>query len=116
MAQLFSAEQLKAFDGSKAPGAPIYLSVCGLVYDVTKGAEFYGPGQPYSVFAGKEVSRCLGKMEIDDKEANAGWANLNDEHKECLQQWEARFKQKYPCVGTFSKDGGFEARALLFEP
>lgn len=112
--QTFSADALAAMNGED--GRPIYLSVKGIVYDVTKGADFYGPGKGYGVFAGKEVSRCLGKMEVNDKEANAGWRNLSEEHVKTLNEWEARFVAKYPVVGKFEADPHFEMRGVAFDP
>lgn len=110
----FDAETLATKAG--ADGGPIYLSVKGRVFDVTKGADFYGPGKGYGVFAGKEVSRCLGKMEVNDKESNAGWRNLSAEHMETLNDWEGRFVAKYPVVGVFQPDPHFEMRGVAFDP
>lgn len=114
MSETFTAESLAEFNGEN--GRPIYISVKCVVYDVTKGADFYGPGKSYGVFAGKEVSRCLGKMEVNDKEANAGWRNLTEEHMTTLADWEGRYKAKYPVVGTFAPDPHFELRGVEFEP
>lgn len=114
MTEQFNAEALAAYTG--ADGGSIYVSVKGVVYDVTKGADFYGPGKSYGVFAGKDVSRCLGKMEVNDKEANAGWRNLNEEHMSQLNDWAERFQKKYPVVGTFQPDAHFEVRGVSFEP
>ena len=57
----FTAQELEEF-GSGLDGTPIYLSVFGRVYDVSKGSKFYGDGASYSMFAGKDVTRalCLG--------------------------------------------------------
>jgi membrane-associated progesterone receptor component len=108
------AETLAAFNGCN--GQPIYLSVKNIVYDVSAGRDFYGPGKPYGVFAGKEVSRCLAKMQINDAEANASWRTLNDEHKATLGEWEAKIRAKYPIAGAFQPDPHYEARGALLEP
>ncbi len=57
----FTAQELEEF-GSGLDGSPIYLSVFGRVYDVSKGSKFYREGASYSMFAGKDVTRalCLG--------------------------------------------------------
>eukprot|EP00658_Telonema_sp_P-2_P012797 TRINITY_DN14871_c0_g1_i1.p2 TRINITY_DN14871_c0_g1~~TRINITY_DN14871_c0_g1_i1.p2 ORF type:complete len:136 (+),score=44.55 TRINITY_DN14871_c0_g1_i1:92-499(+) len=110
----FTAEELAPFDGSE--GKPLYLSVMGVVFDVSAGGDFYGPGKAYGVFAGKEVSRCLGKMDISDKESNAGWRNLNEEHMKVLQDWKNRYDTKYPVVGTFQPDPHFEMRGVQLDP
>ena len=33
--------------------SPIYIAIDGIVLDVTKGREYYGPGSGYNVFAGR---------------------------------------------------------------
>lgn len=109
----FTAESLSSHNG--VIESTIYISVKGVVYDCTSGADFYGEGQSYHVFAGKEVSRCLAKMIIGDDEANAGWNHLTEEHLESLASWEAHYKSKYPRIGIFTPDPGFLERAMRFE-
>eukprot|EP00796_Vickermania_ingenoplastis_P006631 gene6631-4751_t len=104
-AQSCGLTDLAQFDGRGEN--PIYISVKGIVYDCSTGEDFYGEGKAYAVFAGKEVSRCLAKMIIGDEEANAGWNNLTEEHIDCLNSWIAKYKEKYPVVGTFMPDPGF---------
>jgi membrane-associated progesterone receptor component len=111
----FTAEELTEFCG-QTEDTPIYISVRFNVYDVSKGRDFYGPGSGYHVFAGQEASRALGKMQISDAEANAGWANLTPEHLKILVDWEKKYIEKYPIVGTFVPDAEFEARGATFEP
>ncbi len=108
------AEMLATFNGVK--GQPIYISIKNIVYDVSAGSDFYGPGKPYGVFAGKEVSRCLGKMQISDAEANCSWRSLGDEHKETLGEWEAKIRSKYPIAGAFAPDANYETRGAMLEP
>ena len=47
-----TVDELAQHDGSD-PSKALYVSVRGKVYDMTAGRSFYGPGGPYSVFAGK---------------------------------------------------------------
>lgn len=110
----FTAKDLARFTGEN--GKPIYVSVKNKVYDCTGGAAFYGPGKAYAVFAGRECSRCLGKMLISDEEANANWDDLSPEHMQTLNEWEAKFGSKYPVVGTFEPDDEFFARQKRFTP
>ena len=55
----FTAQELEEFGSGKDDGSPIYLSVFGRVYDVSKGEKFYGQDASYSMFAGKDVTRAL---------------------------------------------------------
>lgn len=53
----FTLEELHRYDG-KELGLPVYVAVKGMVFDVTAGAaKFYGPGKPYSKFAGRDITR-----------------------------------------------------------
>ena len=114
MSEEFNAETLAPFTG--VDGRAIYVSLKCVVYDVSAGVNFYGPGAPYAFFAGKEVSRCLGKMEMDETEANAGWRNLSEEHMQTLNDWETKYKAKYPVVGTYKTDPHFEIRGMELAP
>lgn len=50
--KLFTNEKLSQFDGSTRD--QLYLSILGIVYDVTKGRKHYGPGETYHAFVGKD--------------------------------------------------------------
>lgn len=56
--KIFTREELKKFDGTDS-SLPIYLALDGLVYNVTVGREFYGPGGHYHYLAGKDYSWLL---------------------------------------------------------
>jgi predicted heme/steroid binding protein len=51
-------EELEEMDGFD--GAPLYLSIKGRVYDVTAGIKFYGEGNDYHDWVGKDASRSFG--------------------------------------------------------
>ena len=42
MASNISIDQLSSYRGEE--GRPCYVAIKGIVYDVTSGMEFYGPG------------------------------------------------------------------------
>ncbi|KAK9817230.1 hypothetical protein WJX72_011430 [[Myrmecia] bisecta] len=91
-------DQLKAFDGSKPEGT-IYISVKGVIYDVTSGSDFYGPGSGYHIFAGKEASRALALMSLKQEDCTGNLEGLTEAQLETLASWEAKFALKYQVVG-----------------
>ncbi|KJY01251.1 cytochrome b5-like Heme/Steroid binding domain-containing protein [Zymoseptoria brevis] len=48
--------QLLKYDG-RDPSLPVYLALNSTIYDVTAGRLVYGPGGPYSFFAGRDATR-----------------------------------------------------------
>jgi membrane-associated progesterone receptor component len=55
--------QLAAFTGADGV-SPIYICLSGVIYDVSSGRDFYGPGGNYHVFAGRDASQPLATMDI----------------------------------------------------
>ena len=92
----------------------IFIGVKGVIYNVSP--QWYGPGSPYNVFAGREASRHLGKIIVGSDEANADWTTLSPEHITSLGEWEDRFKSKYTPVGWFVPDADYYERAKQFTP
>ncbi|EPY34796.1 hypothetical protein STCU_01306 [Strigomonas culicis] len=99
----FTKEELAEYDGVKKE--QIFISLKRKVYEVAP--HFYGPGQSYHVFAGKEASRCLAKSQLNDAEANKYWVDCNDEELETLNEYVDLFESKYPVVGWFVPDNSF---------
>ncbi|EJD43955.1 cytochrome b5 [Auricularia subglabra TFB-10046 SS5] len=48
-------------------GARILLAIKGMVFDVTAGGSFYGPGGAYGNFSGRDASRGMAKQSFDDE-------------------------------------------------
>lgn len=107
--KIFRLDELAKYNGTSKPdardGNPIYISVCGIVYDVSShptGREFYGPDGPYHVFAGSDATVALATMSLDKAVLNsADWKNgdLNDAQQQTLSEWIVKFKSKYDVVG-----------------
>lgn len=94
----FTAASLRPFDGTA--GKPVYLALCGVVYDVTAGAAFYGPGGGYAMLGGRDASRALAKMSLDASDVERpGVDDLNDKEKAALESWCSKMQEKYPVVG-----------------
>lgn len=103
----FTIAQLKKFNGAMDKQMdevkPLYLSLGGTVFDVTSGSEYYGPGGPYEMFAGRECGVALAKMSFEEKHMDdvAGCAKLNFGEKDSLQGWIEKFRHLkcYPVMG-----------------
>lgn len=59
------SKKLLASSDGKDPSKPILVAIEGTVFDVSAGAEHYGPGGSYHVFAGKEIARYLAKNKLN---------------------------------------------------
>lgn len=108
--QTFTPRTLLPNNGTN--GAPVYLAVRGRVFDVTSGRQFYGPGGPYSNFAGRDASRGLAHGSFDEdmltKDLDGPLdtlSDLDDDQKEALKGWEERFQEKYLVVGKLVAAG-----------
>uniref|UniRef100_A0ACD5XPL8 Uncharacterized protein n=1 Tax=Avena sativa TaxID=4498 RepID=A0ACD5XPL8_AVESA len=91
-------EQLRVYDG-KDPAKSILIAIRGKVYDVSRGRLFYGPQGPYSLFAGRDASRALALMSFDLNDLTGDLEGLSPDELEVLQDWEEKFKERYPVVG-----------------
>ena len=101
----YTAEELEEF-GDGLDGRPILLSLFGRVYDVSKGAKYYGAEGNYHMFAGNDVTyslstgcktpSCIGKAtdELTEKELLEGKRWLSFFH----------LHDKYPLVGIMETD------------
>lgn len=93
--------ELSKFDGHDT-ATPLYLGCGGLVFDVSSARGFYGPGAPYGVFAGKDGSRGLARMEI--QYTNASIDDLTGEQQVTLDEWTAKYKSKYDIIARIVDD------------
>lgn len=90
-------DQLMKYDG-KDPSLPILLAIRGVIFDVTKGKDYYGPDGVYP-FAGRECARALAKMSTDIKDCVSDVQDCSLAEMDALRDWEARFQSKYIVVG-----------------
>lgn len=94
----YARSELAAYDGSD-PGKPLLIGIRGHVYDVTRGRDFYGPGGPYGMFAGKDCTRALAKVSFDADLFTADLSGLDRDELDKLEEWIEMFEGKYRRVG-----------------
>jgi predicted heme/steroid binding protein len=120
--RVFGAEELRAYDGNHArTEGKVYLAVCGLVYDMSAGAKYYGPGGPYGTLAGHDATLCLAKHSLAPALRDAPWsaeqgaaAPLSPEEEGTLANFLKTFA-KYPIVGRLALcAGGSTIRAFEY--
>lgn len=131
--RVFTVDELAWYDGVKNSAAArktstrsatehplpeyddmIFVGVKGVVYSVS--AEWYGTDSPYHAFTGRDSSRHLGKVVVGNTEANCDWSTMDKAHLKALDEWDAKFKSKYPVVGTVKFGADFHTKAAAFEP
>ncbi|CDW83247.1 progesterone binding protein [Stylonychia lemnae] len=99
---MMTFEELAKFDGIQSE--KVYMALKGQVYDVS-GSDFYKPGGPYHVFAGKDASVGLAIMskepEFTDPKKHS-WKDLAEADKIILDNWVTKLSQKYPLVGILA--------------
>merc|ERR1711975_54047 len=72
------------------------------VLDVSEGAEFYGPGAPYHVFAGKCCSRAMSLMSLEQTDCHGDMSAATAKEWDVLDNWYTKLSDKYPTVGWLS--------------
>mmetsp|Transcript_31003 Transcript_31003/g.45996 ORF Transcript_31003/g.45996 Transcript_31003/m.45996 type:complete len:216 (-) Transcript_31003:223-870(-) len=103
----YTSAELEEF-GDGYDGRPILISIFGRVYDVSKGAKYYGPeGGTYGSFAGQDVTyalstgcrteECVYDKTVDD---------LSEKDMDEGKRWLSFFHlhDKYPLVGQMEGD------------
>ena len=63
--QNFTLNSLWQYDGKD--GRELYISIGGKVFDCSTGRQFYGPGEPYEMFAGRDISLAAAKFSKEEK-------------------------------------------------
>lgn len=102
--RVISPEELAKATGES--GAPIYIAARGLVFDVSSGESFYGPGGGYHLFAGHNAQRALALMSLKPEDVvNTSLDGLDPKDLKILDEWIEKYYQKYPLIGTLSDAG-----------
>ncbi|XP_076923625.1 membrane steroid-binding protein 2-like [Bidens hawaiensis] len=91
-------EELRPYNGSD-PNKPLLMAIKGKIYDVSRFRMFYGSGGPYALFAGRDASRALALMSFEPSDLTGNIEGLSASELEVLEDWEAKFEEKYVKVG-----------------
>ena len=94
----YALSDLASYDGSD-PTKPLLIGIRGYVYDVTRGRDFYGPGGPYGMFAGRNCTRALAKVSFDEELFTGNIEGLERDELDKLKEWIEMFEGKYRRVG-----------------
>lgn len=85
----------------------ILLSVNGEVFDVTShpsGRGFYGPGRPYSLFAGCDATMALARSKLEPSLLNKFcFDELTEDERQTVAEWILKFRSKYRTVGRLQE-------------
>lgn len=65
----------------------MFCCFVGIVFDVSKKAEVYGPSGSYHIFAGKDGSKGLGLSSLKPEDAISDYSSLSPEHLKVLDDW-----------------------------
>ena len=81
----YSAAELLAFDG--ANDSPILVAILGRVFDVTAGRRFYGHGNSYAHFAGRDATAAFATGAHEGDGLTDDLAGLDDEQLGSVKGW-----------------------------
>lgn len=97
--QDMTLEQLKQYDG-KGPDGRVCMAILGKVYDCTKGRKFYGPGGPYSTFAGRDATRALATFDVNAvTDQYEDYSDLSDSQRSSVEEWQLQLSERYEFIG-----------------
>ncbi|XP_028938296.1 neuferricin [Ornithorhynchus anatinus] len=101
--------------GGRAPG--LFLAVLGRVFDVLPGGGHYGPGRPYSHFAGRDASRAFVTGDFSETGLVDDVSDLSPAQMLTLHNWLLFYEKNYEfvgkLVGRFYGEDGEPTQALV---
>ena len=103
--RIVTKEELARHDGNQTEGV-LWLSIMSKVYDVSKGAEYYGPGAPYHVFVGRDGNVPFLTGVFNEDEAAKPLTELTPHQLYNLETWTSFYdkEEKYPFIGLLDGD------------
>jgi membrane-associated progesterone receptor component len=97
--EYWKESELAEYDGTKNYDGPILFAADGLVLNVYKGRNFYGPGGEYHIFAGRDATRLLARTMVEEETEQDAVKPLTMAERAALAGWMWTFKGKYEVVG-----------------
>ncbi|XP_030746946.1 neuferricin isoform X2 [Sitophilus oryzae] len=94
---LLTAEELSQYDGVHQPF--LYLSILGIIFNVTEGKKHYGVGKQYNFFVGKDASRSFVTGKFNDNDASDDVGGLSLQELQSLNNWLKFYSKDYQEVG-----------------
>ncbi len=111
----FSTTDSSGTASSADPSTRILLAINRQVYDVTSGRNFYGPGGPYAIFAGRDASVGMARQSFDPEvltpldqpiaKLDGAEGGLTPMELGNMREWMAHFAGKYGVVGRLVNEG-----------
>lgn len=95
---LFTEKYIKSFTGEVERNG-LYLVILGHVFDVTKGKRFYGPGENYHAFLGRDASRAFITGDYTEEGLTDHVLDLSYQELKGLKDWLAFYKREYTYKG-----------------
>jgi len=105
--QDLTLEQLRGYNGTESNGR-ILTAIYGDIFDVSRRSDLYGTGGSYSLFAGRDATRALSKMQLTPTLFSGEYddlADLTDNERATARNWHEDFREKYDIVGRLLKPG-----------
>jgi len=96
--KLFTAAELSEYDGASDPNK-LALAIMGEVFDVSKGAKYYGPGKGYHFFCGKDGTRAFVTGEFNKEGLIPDVNGLTGEQMLGIEDWLKFYRKDYQIMG-----------------
>ncbi|XP_065226961.1 neuferricin [Planococcus citri] len=105
---LFAIEDLEQRNGKNSKD--LYLSILGKVFDVSSGQSYYGAGQMYHGFIGRDASRAFITGDFSESGLTDDVLDLPLQDlrhlKEWLKMYEDKYKYKGKLIGKYYDEEG----------
>merc|ERR1711957_318248 len=90
-------------------GGPLYVGICGKVFDVTSSKNF-NPSEGYGqLWGGKDATHAMATLSLEPGDANKfDWSidKLSEQELKNLGSWHLHFSTKYEQKGTLKEYEG----------